>query len=84
MDLIDKLNAVGDRPSLANFLGFLAQDLKQNPTKWRNSDLESFLNALSRWLEDCEGYYANNNRSVPVQPSWKDVAEMMMAAKVYE
>lgn len=84
MDLINKLNAVGDRPSLAIFLELLAKDLKQNPTKWNNSDLESFLKAFSRWLVDCEGFYANNNRSVPVQPSWKDVGEMLMAARVYE
>ena len=50
---------------------------------WPNSDLPSFLQAFGAWLDDCDGYYANQQR---VRPSnaWTIVGDALRAATTYE
>lgn len=69
---------------LIAFIQDLVLDLKSNHASWENPTLERFLAALASWMEDCRGYYEKQGRAVPEIPSWRDVAEMLMAAKVYE
>ena len=66
------------------FIEALRANLLSNPQEWENTTLDRYLAALSRWLEDCAGYYKGTGQSVPATPSWKNVAEMLIAAKVYE
>jgi hypothetical protein len=42
------------------------------------------LEALAAWVEDMDGYYLNQGKAVPEKPDWKHVADMLMAAKLYE
>jgi len=69
---------------LVTFIQELAEDLNRNGTSWENPTLDRFLAALASWLEDSSAYYENQGRPVPETPSWRDVAEMLMAAKMYE
>lgn len=83
MNLIQKYNSISDKQSFSEFLKALASDIKTNPNEWENSDLESFLEAMSAWLEDSEGYYRNQGNTAPTL-NWKTLADMFMAAKIYE
>ncbi|WP_342373746.1 hypothetical protein NVS55_20085 [Myxococcus stipitatus] len=76
--------AVRSREDLAQFVRSLAQDLKQQPKAWENADLGSFLEAMSAWIEDMDGYYGNRGEVVPPQPEWRTLAEILTAARVYE
>ena len=69
---------------LATFLSAAADDLAHDPADWESVTLEDFLRAWAAWLEDSPGYYANRSEPFPQQPSWSDVAGMVLAAKVYE
>ena len=40
---IDSTNNVNDRKSFSKFVGLLRQDFQQNPERWENDQLESFL-----------------------------------------
>ncbi len=84
MELRKKLDSIESRDALAEFINDLRKNLIANPEEWENSTLNEFLEALSAWVKDMDGYYINNQLQVPLSPSWKNVAEMMLAAKYYE
>jgi len=84
MKLHDMVNSVREKEDLVRFIQALAQDLRDQPENWENDTLERYLNALANWLADSDGYYRNQGREVPVTPTWKSFAEMLIAAKIYE
>ena len=45
--------------------------------------LEGWL-SLAAWAEDMDGYYLNAGGPVPEQPTWKTLADMLLAARIYE
>jgi hypothetical protein len=84
MKIHEYVSQVGNKADLVEFVRALANDLTTNREEWENPTLEMYLVALASWLEDSDGYYRNQGRPVPVDPSWRDVAEMLMAARIYE
>ena len=84
MNINEKIKSINSREEFIQFLDALRFNLSQNPSEWKNLSLEDFLEALSGWTQDMDGYYKNNNMSVPLSPSWRSLAEMFVAAKYYE
>jgi hypothetical protein len=72
------------KKDFVSFVYKLSQDFDQNPDAWQNKDLGSFLEALAAWVDDMEGYYLNQGQQVPDKPDWQMIADMFMAAKIYE
>ncbi len=67
------------------FVEELRNDLKANPSEWENSTLDDFLEALSRYTEDIDGYYQNMNINInPEKASWRQFADIFMGARIYE
>ena len=58
MSDIDKFK-VTSRQSFVQFLELLHQDLRVNKSAWENKTLEDFIEALSRYADDIQGYYDN-------------------------
>jgi hypothetical protein len=57
----------------------------EDSSTWDNSALSAFLEALSGWIEDCDGYYKNTGSDLnPDSPSWQLFADALQAAKIYE
>lgn len=79
-----KLDAIQTREDFVAFVNELSREYRANPAAWENNNLGSFLEALAAWTEDLNGYYANKGELVPEKPDWKTVADMLMAAKIYE
>lgn len=76
---------VTDRKSFIEFLNLLRQDLLKDPSNWENNNLDSFLNALSAYTNDIQGYY--DNMGMPVKadnPSWQVFADIFKGATMYE
>lgn len=84
MDLKNKVDSVESRDDFVEFVDALRHNLTANPDEWQNRTLYDFLEALSAWVQDMDGYYQNNRLPAPTSPNWKNVAEMMLAAKYYE
>lgn len=84
MKFENEISTIKTSIELSNFIEKLCDDLKDNPNAWSNNTLEDFLEALAAWITDMEGYYINSNQEVPLQPTWKTIAEMLLAAKIYE
>jgi hypothetical protein len=49
---------------------------------WQNDVLHIYLEALSAWLADSDGYYANQHR-VPPSNAWEVVNDALQAATIY-
>lgn len=76
--------SVKSKGDFIRFMAALIEDLKNDPDTWENRSLEGYLEAMQSWIEDMDGYYANNKQSVPDNISWKVFADMFIAAKMYE
>ncbi|HEX9985076.1 MAG TPA: hypothetical protein VGF69_17585 [Thermoanaerobaculia bacterium] len=77
-------STIATREELVAFLSLLRQDLAQHGEQWENSTLESYLEALQAVLTDWRGRFANRGEIAPDVPSWRLVAEILLAASVYE
>ena len=66
------------------FLHCLVDDHINNSDQWENSDLLSYLHGLSVFFSSIDGYYENVGEEVSTEiPSWRLIAEMLIAASVY-
>ena len=73
---------INNRAELAAFIRKMSAE---DTSKWDNSDLGRFLEALSAWVDDCDGYYANiGSMNNPDSASWQILADALQAAKIYE
>ena len=82
--LQEQVAEIVTRDDLVVFIERLRSDLESNSAQWENPTLGAFLAALGSWIEDMHGYYLNHGREPPTTPSWRTVAEMLAAARVYE
>ena len=84
MTLPEQARAVKTREDLVAFLAALRADFARNPRTWTNADLASFLEAMAAWSEDMDGYYAGTGEDMARVPPWRVLADILMAARVYE
>lgn len=84
MTLVERAHAVRTREDLAAFVDALAADHGSSPGTWENADLASYLEAMSGWVHDMDGYYANRGEDVSALTPWRIVADILMASRIYE
>lgn len=84
MELHEDADRVATREDLARFVELLRSDLRNNPGDWENPSLEDFLESLSAWLEVMPQAYKNLGRDITENPTWGDVAQILLAARMYE
>lgn len=82
--IAEEADAVTSRDDLVELLRRLKSDLESKPDGWANADLPSFLEAMAAWIDDMDGYYANQGQPIPTTPSWRTVADILMAGRCYE
>ena len=74
-----------DRQSFIKFIDLLRQDLLNNPEGWENNTLDRFLDAISAYAEDIQGYYDNMKMKVKAdEPAWQTFADILKGATIYE
>ncbi len=84
MELHEQVDSISTREDLVVFIERLRTDLEAEPSSWENTDLGRFLDALSGWTADLDGYFENRGERVPEAPSWRLVGQMLLAARHYE
>jgi hypothetical protein len=84
MELHEKIANIKSKDDLVRFVEDLCEDLRTNPATWENPTLERYLSAFAAWLEDSDGVYINRGLEPPTNPTWRHVADMLIAAKMYE
>lgn len=76
---------VTDRTSFVKFLDLLKRDFLENSASWENKNLADFLEALSSYTEDIQGYYNNTKQNIDAdKPDWKTFADIFKGARIYE
>ena len=84
IDFNQKINEINSKEDFVNFVELLTSNLKSNPEEWTNNTLPEYLESISSWTEDMEGYYQNNDMPIPENINWKVFANILIAAKMYE
>lgn len=76
---------VNSRQSFVEFLRLLLLDYSKSPDEWENDNIGSFLEAMSRYADEIQGYYDNIGQDVDANlPSWKVFSDILRGAKIYE
>ena len=81
---ISEISHIQNHKDLSEFIGKLRRDYLENPDSWENQDLPSYLEALAAWLSDSGGYYRNTDQPMPTAETWKTIATILYASKIYE
>ena len=82
--IIDDFKVI-DRQTFIEFIGLLHKDCLNNPESWENRTLPDFLEALSAYTLDIQGYYDNTKQSINAdKPDWSTFADIFKGAKIYE
>lgn len=76
---------VTDRQSFIKFLELLRVDYLKNQNEWENATIDKFLEAMSAYTNDIQGYYDNMHQNTNADiPSWKVFADILKGSKIYE
>jgi hypothetical protein len=84
ISLEDRAAAIRSREEFVAFVRALVSRFREVPGEWENNELPSYLDALAAWVEDMDGYYKNRGEALPDPPGWNTLAQMLLAARVYE
>jgi hypothetical protein len=84
-ELVKRAKAVRTKADLAAFVRLLLRNYREHPAEWENDSLGLYLEGLAGFVEDLQGYYSNAGAEVdPDRPGWRVLAELLLAARVYE
>lgn len=84
VNLVERASTIRSREDLVPFLEALSADFAASRATWANGDLASFLEAMAAWSQDMEGYYQNRGERIALVSPWRVLADILMAARVYE
>lgn len=82
--LYDQVDTIDSREDLAAFVSTLSRDLRENPEEWENIDLPMYLDALVAWIASIPQREQNLGYHPLKEPSWRILAEMLLAPRYYE
>ena len=75
---------VKSKEDFISFINKLSEDNQINNDEWENEDILSYLEGISSWVEDMDGYYKNMKLDVPTNVDWKFIATLFYVGKIYE
>ena len=50
----------------------------------QDESVKSYLESLTAWTQDMDGYYKNNGKQMPEDVNWDVIAAMLYAGSIYE
>ena len=81
--LARRAGAIETREDFVRFAQLLAQNHRKCRREWENDNLDRYLDAVAGFVSDFDGYVRNTS-SNPEGNSWRLLASVLLAAKVYE
>ncbi|MET4682542.1 DUF7660 family protein [Brevundimonas faecalis] len=83
-ELFEFSASVKNRQDFIKFIKYLNDDFRERRSEWQNDDLSEFLEGLSGFANDMNGFYKNMGEVVDVEMiTWRMAAQMLLAASVY-
>ena len=77
-------NDIRTKEEFVEFVYYLRNVYRNEPSRWQNDTTESYLDALAGWVESMEGAYLNRNEKMPQDVNWNVIARMLGAATIYD
>ncbi len=84
MKVNEMIENVKSKEDFISFINMLSEDNQINNDEWENKDILSYLEGISSWVEDMDGYYKNMKLDVPTNVDWKFIATLFYVGKIYE
>ena len=85
MNIYDLSKQIQTKADFEQFLSLLIEDFRINRSSWDNDTIETFLDTVLGFTRDIDGYYKNLNQKVETAtPTWRMLADILLAGKVYE
>lgn len=50
----------------------------------KDSSIEDYLEAVTSWAEDMDGYYKNTGKEIPQNINWDFIATLFYVGSIYE
>jgi hypothetical protein len=75
---------IATKEDLVAVLDHMRSDCLQNRQTWENQDILSFLEAFQAWLGSSKNYYKNQQIDMASVTPWKEIADALAAARIYE
>ncbi|WP_267402282.1 MULTISPECIES: hypothetical protein [unclassified Chryseobacterium] len=67
------------------FIENLRLDFIENKEQWENKTIEDYLEAISHYVEDIDGYYKNSNQDINLEKvNWKVLSDILKGSSIYE
>lgn len=67
------------------FIDNLKMDFIENKEQWENKTIEDYLEAISRYTEDIQGYYLTTNQNIDLEKvNWKVFSDILKGSSIYE
>ena len=73
----DMLGKIKNRDEFLEFM-------EQYSASLNNADIQDYLESVTAWVRDCDGYYANTGRKMPENINWDFIATLFYVGKIYE
>lgn len=84
-ELVEFAETIKSKEDFVKFMSFYLEDFSKNREEWDNADLASYLAGLTGFVTNMDGYYKNKGLQVDTDnPSWRMLAEVLLAACVFE
>lgn len=82
--MYNELNNIVTREDFLNFMEKLREDNQYNEKEWENKEIQSYLESISSWVEDMDGFYFNMGLDMPTNIDWQFIATLFYVGKIYE
>ena len=79
-----KIENISTREDLADYIKCLELESVAVDCDWENIQLDRYLEAMSGWVSDMDGFYKNAGLNMQDEPMWRIFARMLTAAAYYE
>lgn len=85
VDITEVAEKVDSKSKFIAFLVLLREDFINNKDEWENDTLDRYFDGLIGFSTDMTGYFKNAGKEVDTENiSWNMMAEMLLAASIYE
>ena len=84
LKLTEQAKLIKTRDEFIRFVKDLATYLETHPNGHLDQNVIPYLHSIAAWTDDMDGYYENHGEKPPVDPSWRTLGEILIAALLYE
>ncbi|MBD5142151.1 MAG: hypothetical protein HDT22_00830 [Ruminococcus sp.] len=77
MEYVKLLGNIKNKKDFLQFMELFGKNIE-------NISIQEYLESVSSWVEDMEGYYKNTNQEIPNNINWDFIATLFYVGSIYE